>query len=99
MVKKLVRLALACEHNRRAIRRDMIREKVLGAGATGSKVFKQVLEQAQVQLRSVFGMELMELPSREKVTAKQRRGMIAPYHIKPISGVVLTSCDSRPEDR
>lgn len=72
MVKKLVRLALACEYNRRPIRRADISEKVLGG--TGARKFKQVFEQTQIQLRSVFGMEMIELPSREKVTVRERRG-------------------------
>jgi melanoma-associated antigen len=74
MVKKLVRLALACEYNRRPIRRGDITEKVLGTGS-GAKVFKNVFNTAQMQLRSVFGMELVELPGREKVTLQQKRGI------------------------
>ena len=35
--------------------------------------FKQVYNEAQDQLRSVFGMELTELPQREKVTVSQKR--------------------------
>ncbi|KAK0254010.1 hypothetical protein LTR91_010521 [Friedmanniomyces endolithicus] len=70
MVKKLVRLALACEYPRQPIRRQMIREKVLGSAG---RQFKPVFEQAQLQLRSVFGMEMVELPEKEKVTLAQKR--------------------------
>ena len=35
--------------------------------------FKHIFEEAQEQLRSVFGMELTELPQREKVKVSQKR--------------------------
>lgn len=44
--------------------------KVLGAQ---SRQFRSVFDEAQVQLRSVFGMEMVELPLKEKVTIQQRR--------------------------
>lgn len=75
LVKKMVRLALACEYQRRPIRRADISEKVLGAGGGGAKLFKTVFQQAQMQLRVVFGMEMVELPGRERVTVAQKRGM------------------------
>ncbi|KAK5132620.1 hypothetical protein LTR08_008819 [Meristemomyces frigidus] len=71
MVKKLVRLALACEYQRRPIRRADISEKVLGAAA--ARQFKSVFAHAQLQLQTVFGMIMVELPAREKVTLQQRR--------------------------
>ena len=71
----MVRLALACEYQRKPIRRAEISEKVLGSG-TGAKMFKHVFGSAQQELRSVFGMEMVELPGREKVTVAQKRGMI-----------------------
>ena len=37
--------------------------------------FKQIFEEAQQRLRDVFGMELAELPQREKVTVAQKRGL------------------------
>lgn len=70
-VKKIVRLALACEYQRRPIRRTDIGGKVLGKD--GGRTFKTVFTAAQQQLRQVFGMELMELPAREKVTLQQKR--------------------------
>lgn len=71
MVKKLVRLALASEYSRQAIRRTDITAKVM-APNTGRQ-FKHVFAEAQDQLRSVFGMELTELPQKEKVTISQKR--------------------------
>ncbi|KAL8338527.1 hypothetical protein RB598_007062 [Gaeumannomyces tritici] len=62
LVKKLVRYALACEYSRTTIRREGIREKVF--------------EGAQKQLQVVFGMEMVELPVRDKSTLsveEQRR--------------------------
>ncbi|GLI72225.1 hypothetical protein PoHVEF18_000395 [Penicillium ochrochloron] len=71
MVKKMVRLALASEYSRLPIRRTDITAKVLGE--QGSRQFKTVFEAAQQSLRSKFGMEMVELPAREKVTITQRR--------------------------
>ena len=71
MVKKMVRLALACEYQRRPIRRAEISEKVLGTGS--GRAFKNVFSAAQHQLRTVFGMEMVELPGREKITLQQKR--------------------------
>jgi hypothetical protein len=36
--------------------------------------FKQVFDEAQEQLRNKFGMEMIELPSKEKTTKKARIG-------------------------
>ncbi|KAI2717555.1 hypothetical protein CBS147332_4435 [Penicillium roqueforti] len=71
MVKKLVRLALASEYSRLPIRRNDISAKVLGEH--GSRQFKLVFDQAQREMRQRFGMEMSELPAREKVTISQRR--------------------------
>jgi hypothetical protein len=38
--------------------------------------FKKVFEIAQDQLRHHFGMEMVELPLKEKITLKDRRGTI-----------------------
>ncbi|KAL8393360.1 hypothetical protein RB595_003218 [Gaeumannomyces hyphopodioides] len=73
LVKKLVRYALACEYSRTPIRREGIREKVLGPHG---RSFKKVFEGAQKQLQVVFGMEMVELPVRDKSTLsvdEQRR--------------------------
>ncbi|KAM5467983.1 hypothetical protein MauCBS54593_005265 [Microsporum audouinii] len=71
MVKKLVRLALACEYSRQTIRRTDISTKVLGEG--GSRHFKLVFLDAQKTLKDVFGMQMVEQPNKEKVTISQRR--------------------------
>lgn len=44
---------------------------VLGAQ---SRQFKTVFGEAQTQLRVTFGMEMTELPLKDKVTLAQRRG-------------------------
>lgn len=72
MVKKLVRLALASEYARQPIRRTDISAKVLGE--QGARQFKTVFEEAQKALRMRFGMEMVELPGRERVTIRERRG-------------------------
>ncbi|KAL2866721.1 MAGE family-domain-containing protein [Aspergillus lucknowensis] len=71
MVKKLVRLALSSEYSRQPIRRVDISNKVLGE--QGSRQFKLVFEEAQKVLVETFGMQLTELPGKEKVTIQQRR--------------------------
>jgi hypothetical protein len=38
--------------------------------------FKRTFEAAQKQLRSKFGMEMVELPAREMVTMKEKRGQL-----------------------
>ncbi|KAI1472275.1 MAGE-domain-containing protein [Daldinia caldariorum] len=70
LVKKLVRYALACEYARIPIKRDGIRDKVLGSNA---RSFKRVFEGAQAQLQQVFGMEMVELPVKEKRTLKEKQ--------------------------
>jgi melanoma-associated antigen len=76
MIKKLVRYALACEYARMPIRRDGIREKVLG---NNPRSFKRVFDGAQLQLRQVFGMEMVELPVKEKRTLKEKQSRIIQY--------------------
>ncbi|KAK3383564.1 MAGE family-domain-containing protein [Lasiosphaeria ovina] len=72
LIKKLVRYALACEYSRTPIRRDGIKEKVLGPQG---REFKKVFAGAQKQLRAAFGMEMVELPTRDRnlMTADQKR--------------------------
>lgn len=76
MVQKMVRLALSSEFARLPIRRADVSAKVLGE--QGTRQFKPVFESAQRVLQSVFGMEMIELPAREKVTISQRRGEYIP---------------------
>lgn len=70
LVKKLVRYALACEYARIPIKRDGIRDKVLG---NNPRSFKRVFEGAQAQFQQVFGMEMVELPVKEKRTLKEKQ--------------------------
>lgn len=49
--------------------------EVVVLGAHGGRQFKHVFEDAQRELRGKFGMEMTELPVKEKVTISQRRGM------------------------
>ncbi|KAI1258899.1 MAGE-domain-containing protein [Xylariaceae sp. FL1019] len=69
LIQKLVRYALACEYARIPIRRDGIREKVLG---TNARSFRRVFDGAQEQLQSVFGMKMVELPVKEKRTLREK---------------------------
>lgn len=70
-IKKLIRLALAYEYTRRPLRRAEIGDKVLSAGQ--ARQFKAVFAGAQEHLRRVFGMEMVELPARERVTVREKR--------------------------
>ena len=59
--------------------------------------FKHVFNEAQVQLREVFGMEMTELPVKEKVTVSQKRGLLPLLYIQhtfsliPDSGYVAAA--------
>ena len=70
--KKLIRLALSCSYARIPLRRSDISLKVFGP-THPSRLFQAVLRASQTTLRRTFGMELIELPVREKVTVSQRR--------------------------
>ncbi|TQS33529.1 hypothetical protein Golomagni_06124 [Golovinomyces magnicellulatus] len=70
LAKKLVRYALACDYSRTPIRRDGIKERVLG---NQGRAFKRVFALAQKMLREVWGMELRELPVRERMTLQEKR--------------------------
>ncbi|KAF3036247.1 hypothetical protein E8E11_000453 [Didymella keratinophila] len=72
--KGLVRYALSCELARKPIKRQDINEKVLGLH---TRSFKSVFEQANSELMDVFGMQFVELPKGEKVTARQKRAAAA----------------------
>lgn len=75
-IKKLVRLALSTEYSRTPLRRLDISQKIL-AETSHSRSFKQVFAGAQKVLRETFGMQLVELPSREKTSLKDRRTQAA----------------------
>ncbi|TEA18005.1 Non-structural maintenance of chromosome element 3 [Colletotrichum sidae] len=89
LAKKLVRYALACEFSRTPIRRDGIKERVLG---DHGRAFRKVFELAQQQLRTVWGMELRELAVREKFTmAEKRHALKSGSQAKTSSGVYVLS--------
>ncbi|KAL6856667.1 MAGE domain-containing protein [Trichoderma novae-zelandiae] len=90
MAKKLVRYAISCEYSRTAIRRDGIKERVLGKQG---RSFRRVFALAQTQLRTIWGMELRELPVREKTTLHEKRQAMK-SNAQPKSGsgaYILTS--------
>lgn len=90
MAKKLVRYAISCEYSRTAIRRDGIKERVLGKQG---RSFRRVFALAQTQLRTIWGMELRELPVREKTTLHEKRQAMK-LNAQPKSGsgaYILTS--------
>lgn len=71
MVKSFIRYCLACEHGRHPIRRSS--EQVQSIMKGHARAFNKVFTEAQKQLREVFGMELVEMPVKEKVTISQKR--------------------------
>ncbi|KAI8916932.1 MAGE family-domain-containing protein [Powellomyces hirtus] len=62
-VKDLVRLALASEHRRQPLKREDITKKIL---KDHPRSFSAVYDGAQSRLRGTFGMEMIELATREK---------------------------------
>ncbi|KAF2502860.1 MAGE-domain-containing protein [Lophium mytilinum] len=70
LAKNLVRYALSCEYARVPLRRQDISTKVLGSR---SRAFRKVFDEAQDMLQDIFGMELVELEKKEKVTISQKR--------------------------
>ncbi|KAF2150999.1 MAGE-domain-containing protein [Myriangium duriaei CBS 260.36] len=81
LVKNFVRLALACEYTRSPLKRNDITTRVMG---THNRQFKAVFAQAQQQLRHVFGMEMTELPAREKITMQQKRAAAKSQYQKEV---------------
>ncbi|EXJ95287.1 hypothetical protein A1O1_00407 [Capronia coronata CBS 617.96] len=77
LIKKLVRLALSTEYSRTPLRRTDITAKVFKESNAGGRGFKAVFDGAQQTLKDTFGMQLVELPSREKTTIKDRRNQAA----------------------
>ncbi|KAK8171920.1 MAGE family-domain-containing protein [Phyllosticta citrichinensis] len=90
MANKLVRLAFSNEHSRTPTRRTDISAKVLGSQG---RQFKAVFSQAQELLRSKYAVELTPLPSKEKVTLRDRRAAAkAEKTNAPTNAWVLTTC-------
>ncbi|KAI5284208.1 hypothetical protein KEM54_001522 [Ascosphaera aggregata] len=78
IVQRFVRYALSCEYARQPIRRSDIGVKVFndigGLNSVGTgRSFKAVFAKVQKVLEDVFGMRMVELPAREKITISQRR--------------------------
>ncbi|PHH66342.1 hypothetical protein CDD81_7397 [Ophiocordyceps australis] len=89
LAKKLVRYAISCEFSRTPIRRDGIKERVLG---DQGRSFRRVFKLAQEQLQLVWGMELRELPVREKMTLQEKRqAMKSNSQVKTGSGAYILS--------
>ncbi|KND88018.1 hypothetical protein TOPH_07281 [Tolypocladium ophioglossoides CBS 100239] len=89
LAKKLIRYAISCEYSRTAIRRDGIKERVLG---NQGRSFKRIFTIAQKQLRDVWGMELRELPIREKMSLQEKRqAMKSNSQLKTGSGAYILS--------
>ncbi|KAI8875054.1 MAGE protein, partial [Backusella circina FSU 941] len=68
LVKAVVRYALACEFNRKIIRRDDLNKKVL---KDKTRLFHTVMSKAKTKLRIVFGMTLAELPVTKSLSHTQ----------------------------
>ncbi|CAG8646897.1 10124_t:CDS:2 [Cetraspora pellucida] len=62
-IKDIVRLALASELRKVPLKRDEITRKVLHEH---SRAFTVVMNKARERLRDIFGMDLVELPAKEK---------------------------------
>ncbi|KAG5519350.1 hypothetical protein PMAC_001975 [Pneumocystis sp. 'macacae'] len=88
MVKNFVRLALALEHTRTPIKREDITKKILLPSHLRS--FALVFEKTQEKLRNVFGMELVELPykNRNKYMSASKLHKSKSSHIKNPSSIV-----------
>ncbi|PVI01261.1 MAGE-domain-containing protein [Periconia macrospinosa] len=82
LAKGLVRYALACEYSRVPIKRQDIGQKVLGSH---TRAFRQVFDAANGKLMDIFGMRMVELPNRDKVTVRQRRAAAAASDAPPKS--------------
>jgi hypothetical protein len=83
--KSLVRYALACEFSRTSIKRADINQKVIGLHKTAK--FKDVFDAANSQLMDTFGMMLVELPNKEKVTIREKRGrqLFSSHRLPPLT--------------
>ncbi|RVX70095.1 hypothetical protein B0A52_06267 [Exophiala mesophila] len=77
LIKKLVRLALSTEYSRTPLRRNDITTKLFKDGngyrAGSSRNFRAIFDGAQAILKDTFGMQLEELPAREKTSLRDRR--------------------------
>lgn len=65
MVKNFIRLALASEHTRTPIRREDVSKKVFVNDH--KRCFALVFERTQARLKDTLGMQLLELPARDRL--------------------------------
>ncbi|KAJ9642105.1 hypothetical protein H2204_002474 [Knufia peltigerae] len=73
LVKKLVRLALATEYSRTPLRRNDVHTKIFKDSNASGRSFKTIFDSAQNILKDTFGMQLVELPGKERTSLKDRR--------------------------
>ena len=55
---------------------DLVADGSTVLAPSSGRQFKYIFNEAQTQLRTVFGMELTELPQKEKITISQKRGSL-----------------------
>lgn len=72
LIKRLARLALATEFSR-TLRRSDITTKIFKDSYLPARSFRTIFDGAQEVLKETFGMQLFELPSKEKTNLKDRR--------------------------
>lgn len=73
LIKRLARLALATEFSRTPLRRSDITTKIFKDSYLPARSFRTIFDGAQEVLKETFGMQLFELPSKEKTNLKDRR--------------------------
>lgn len=76
MVKNFVRLALACERTRTPVRREDVSKKVIVNDHR--RCFQIIFERTQERLKTTFGMQMVELPAKDRtktMTMTQQRKM------------------------
>ncbi|KAG5440914.1 hypothetical protein PCK2_000069 [Pneumocystis canis] len=95
MVKNFIRLTLALEHTRTPIKREDIAKKVLLP--SHSRSFAVVFKKTQEKLRNIFGMELVELPCKNRYkhmsTFKNENSELYCICQKPDTGCWMIACD------
>ena len=91
MVKNLVRVMMAHEYTRTAFKRDEFAKTVSVNGHR--RCFKQVFEGAQSVLRKTLGMEMVELPARDRARhmtlaqqRKQAQSLVNPTNTQTATG-------------
>ncbi|KAG9242140.1 MAGE family-domain-containing protein [Calycina marina] len=85
MVKRFVRYALSCEYQRKYIRRADIADKGMRTQ------FKPYYEKTQEALRNTFGMEMCELPAKEKITLREKKAAQKSKSVATSTSYILKS--------